>query len=133
VHDADGDWERTVSTRFASPVQHATTADGLVSVLVDDMIVYLHVIVNDMRILTALFPIWSIDWFTTRGPLLVARFPVFRLLFCKFPPLTHLINQGTPEDGKVCTIQFSGIADGAMDRPASKLDAVLFYDLSFVI
>ena len=109
------------------------TADGLVSVLVDDMIVYLHVIVNDMHILTALFPIWSIDLFTTRGPLLVPLFPVFRLLLCKYPPLTHFIKQSTPEDGNVSTIQFSGVADGAMDRPASKLDAVLLYDLPFVV
>jgi len=96
-----------VSTQFAGLVQHAMTADGLVNVLVDNMVVYLHVIVNDMCFLTALFPIWSIDFFTTCGPLLVALLLVFHLLLCYDPdylfpfyltisdsfPLTHTVEQ----------------------------------------
>lgn len=114
-------------------VQHATTADGLVSVLVDDMIVYLHVVVNFTRVLSAVFPIWSIDTFTTRGPLLVALYPGYLLLLCKSPPLTHLSVQGMPEDGHIDTVQFAGITDAAMYGPASKLDAVLLNNISFVI
>jgi len=56
-------------------VQHATAADGLGSVLVNDMIIYLHFIVNDMCFLTAWFPKWPIDLFTIHIPLLVAVFP----------------------------------------------------------
>ena len=50
-------------------------ADGLGSALVDDMIVYLHFIVNDMCFLTMRFPKWPIDLFTIHIPLLVAVFP----------------------------------------------------------
>jgi hypothetical protein len=90
--------------RSRRDVQHTTTADGLVSVLIDDMVVYLHVMDNDTLFLSAIFPWWSIDIFTIRGPLLVAPFPVFRLLFCKYPPLTLFIIQGTLEDGDVITV-----------------------------
>ncbi len=122
-----------VSTRFAGLVQHATTTDSLVNVLIDDMTIYLHVIVNDMHFWTVQFPIWSIDLFTTCGLLLVALLPVFCLLLCKFPPLTHFINQGTPEDGNVITVQFARAADGAMYGPASELNAVLLNNFLFVI
>ncbi len=50
-------------------------ADGLGSVLIDDMIIYLHFAVNDMRFLTAWFPRWPIDCFTICFPLLVAVLP----------------------------------------------------------
>jgi hypothetical protein len=122
-----------VSTQFAGLVQHATTTDGLVNVLVDNMVVYLHVIVNGMRFPTALFPIWSIDVFTTHGLLLVALLLVFRLLWCKFPPLTHFVNQCMPEDGKVVTGEFARVMDAAKYRLTSKLDAVLLDDTSFII
>jgi hypothetical protein len=126
----DNSYENIWSRR---DIQHATPADSLGSVLLDDMIVYLHVIVNDMRFLTALFPLWSIDMFTICVPLLVAPSPVFRLLLCQSPPLTRVTSQGTPEDGNVITVQFAGVADGAMYGPASKLDLVLLNNSSFVV
>ena len=58
----------------------APSLEHNINVLVNDMVVYLHVIVNDMRFPTMLFLIWSIDIFTTHGPLLVALLLVFRLL-----------------------------------------------------
>jgi len=90
--------------RSRRDVQRATTADGLVSVPIDDMVVYLHVIDNDMLFLSAVFPCWSIDRFTIRGPLPVALFPVLSLLLCKCPPLTLFIIQGTLEDGHVVAV-----------------------------
>ena len=43
------------------------------------------------------------------------------------------MSQGIPEDGNIVTAQFTGVADGAMYGPASKLNVVLLNDLSFII
>jgi hypothetical protein len=55
------------------------------------------------------------------------------LLICKYYPLTPAIGQRSLEDGSLTAAQLPGVADMAVDGPATEFNPILLDNFLFVV